>query len=94
MKKDTHPKMNLVIFRDAAAKKDFIIYSTLTSDQKEKVDGVEYYVIRVDVSSASHPFYTGKQSLVDTSGRVEKFKAKMKKAEEAKSKKSEEAVFA
>lgn len=81
MKKDIHPKMHPVIFRDAGAKKDFKLYSTLTSDQKEKVDGVEYFVIRVDISSESHPFFTGKQNLIDTSGRVEKFKARMQKAQ-------------
>ena len=92
MKKDTHPQLNPVIFRDMAANKDFIMYSTLTSDQVEKVDGVDHYVIRVDVSSASHPFFTGKQSLIDTSGRVEKFKAKMAKAEAVKSKQKEAAT--
>jgi len=80
MKKDIHPKQHPVIFRDAMAKKDFFMMSTMTSEEKEKHKGVEYYVIRVDVSSASHPFYTGKQNLIDTSGRVEKFKAKMAKA--------------
>ena len=90
MKKDTHPQLNLVIFRDMAASKDFIMYSTLTSNQVEKVNGVDHYVIRVDVSSASHPFFTGKQSLMDVSGRVEKFKAKMAKAEAVQSKKKEE----
>ncbi len=81
MKKDTHPKAHPVIFRDANAKKDFFMMSTMTSEETETHDGTQYYVIRVDVSSASHPFYTGKQSLIDTSGRVEKFKAKQAKAQ-------------
>lgn len=89
MKKDIHPQLNPVIFRDMAAKKDFIMHSTLTSKQTETIDGVEYYVIRVDVSSASHPFFTGKQSLIDTSGRVEKFKAKMEKAKAVQAKQVE-----
>ena len=80
MQKDIHPTMNPVIFRDATVKKDFRTWSTLTSEQTEDVDGVKHFVIRLDVSSASHPFYTGKQHLIDTSGRVEKFKAKMAKA--------------
>lgn len=80
MKKDTHPTLHPVIYRDATAGVDFKMYSTATSEEKETVDGIEYYVIRVDVTSASHPFYTGKQHLLDTSGRVEKFKAKMAKA--------------
>ena len=74
MQKDIHPTMNPVIFRDASAGKDFFAYSTLTSEEKETIKGVEYYVIQLDVSSASHPFFTGKQSLIDTSGRVERFK--------------------
>ena len=81
MKKDIHPQMHPVIFRDAGAKKDFVMMSTLTSETKEKLDGVEHYVIHVDISSASHPFFTGKQKLVDTSGRVEKFKRQMEKVQ-------------
>ena len=80
MQKDIHPTKNPVIFRDAGAKTDFVTTSILTSDETEKVNGVDHFVIRVDVSSASHPFYTGKQHLIDTSGRVEKFKARMAKA--------------
>lgn len=80
MKKDIHPKTHKAIFRDPSAGKDFILTTTMTSDEKEKVDGVEMPVIRLDVSSASHPFFTGKQNLVDTSGRVEKFRARMAKA--------------
>jgi large subunit ribosomal protein L31 len=83
MKKDIHPDLNLVIFRDVGAKKDFVMYSTLTSEETEKVKGEEAHVIRLDVSSASHPFYTGKQNLMDRSGRVEKFKAKQAKAQQA-----------
>ena len=80
MQADIHPKTHPVIFRDANAKKDFFMYSTMTSEEEETHDGTKYFVIRVDVSSASHPFYTGKQNLLDTSGRVEKFQAKRKKA--------------
>lgn len=80
MKKDIHPQMHPVIFRDASAGADFKAMSTATSKEKEKVDGVEYYVVQLDVSSASHPFFTGKQKLVDTSGRVERFKKQMEKA--------------
>lgn len=80
MQADIHPTLHPVIFRDANAKTDFIIHSTMTSEEVEKIDGVDHYLVRVDLSSASHPFYTGKQNLIDTSGRVEKFKAKMEKA--------------
>ncbi len=79
MKTDTHPQSHRVIFRDANANTDFKMWSTLTSEEVEEIDGEKYYVIRLDVSSASHPFFTGKQSLVDTSGRVEKFRARMAK---------------
>ncbi|MCF7847156.1 MAG: type B 50S ribosomal protein L31 [Candidatus Gracilibacteria bacterium] len=80
MKKDIHPQTHPVIFRDAGAGVDFRAWSTVTSEEKETVDGTEYFVIRLDVSSASHPFFTGKQKLVDTSGRVERFKKQMEKA--------------
>ena len=83
MKKDTHPTLNPVIFRDATAGVDLKMWSTMTSESTEDIDGVTYYIVRVDVSSSSHPFYTGKQHLMDASGRVEKFKAKMAKAEQA-----------
>lgn len=74
MKKDIHPTLHPVIFRDASAGKDFVAMSAQTSSEVEKLDGVDHYVIQLDVSSASHPFFTGKQKLVDTSGRVERFK--------------------
>ena len=80
MKKDIHPTMNPVIFRDASAKKDFFGTSVLTSEEKETVNGVEYFVIHLDVSSASHPFFTGKQNMVDTSGRVDRFNRMAKKS--------------
>ncbi len=80
MKKDIHPQSHPVLFRDAGAGVDFRTWSAMTSDEKETVDGVEYYVVRLDVSSASHPFFTGKQKLVDTSGRVERFKRQLNKA--------------
>lgn len=84
MKKDIHPKSHKVIFRDANAKTDFVMWSTLTSDEVEEINGEKYYVIQLDISSASHPFFTGKQKLIDTSGRVEKFKAQEERAKKAK----------
>ena len=79
MKSGIHPDVHPVIFRDANAGKDFFISSTMTSEEVEEHDGIKYYVVRVDISSASHPFYTGKQNIIDTSGRIDKFKAKMEK---------------
>ena len=85
MKADIHPTVNPVIFRDANAKKDLFMTSTMTSEETEEHNGVKYFVIRVDVSSASHPFYTGKHNILDTSGRVDKFRAKMERAKTLKS---------
>jgi len=80
MKKDIHPKYNDVIFWDTSCDYKFLSRSTLQS--KEKItwtDGKEYPVIKVEVSSASHPFFTGKKMFVDSAGRLEKFKKKYEK---------------
>lgn len=71
--------MHPVIFRDTGAGADFFGESTAVSEQKETVDGVEYYVIPVEISSASHPFYTGEENIIDTAGRVEKFRQRASK---------------
>ena len=87
MKTDIHPKMNKVIFIDSSTGDEFVTKSTLTSKETKEVDGVTYYVVHLEVSSKSHPFYTGKQTLVDTQGRVDKFRKKMemaKKLQEAR----------
>ena len=76
MKKDTHPDMHPVLFRDTGAGVDFVGCSTATSEEKETVDGVEHFVIPVEISSASHPFYTGEENIIDSAGRVEKFQAR------------------
>ena len=77
MKKDIHPGYRKVVFKDAASGTLFLTRSTV--ETKETVlyeDGNEYPLFQVEISSASHPFYTGKQQLVDTAGRVERFKKK------------------
>ena len=77
MKADIHPEYRDVIFKDKTA--DFSIKTRSTIKTSETIkweDGEEYPVYYVDISSASHPFYTGKQQFVDTMGRVEKFKKK------------------
>ena len=77
MKKGIHPEYNFVVYRDAAVDFQFLTRSTATSKETIKwEDGNEYPLINVDISSASHPFFTGKQRLVDTAGRVEKFQKK------------------
>ena len=77
MKTDIHPTLHPVVFVDSSNGTEFITTSTLTSDKKKKIKGVEHFVISVDISSASHPFYTGKQMLIDTAGRIDKFRARM-----------------
>ncbi len=79
MKKDTHPKTHPVVFVDTSAGAEFFTTSTLTSEKTREKDGVTYYEIPIEISSASHPFFTGKQVFVDTARRVEKFKEKMEK---------------
>lgn len=77
MKKDLHPKVNTVVFKDISCDFQFLGQSTLSSKEMIKwEDGKEYPLIKVEISSASHPFYTGKQRLLDTEGRVDKFKKK------------------
>ncbi len=77
MKKDIHPKYQPVVFRDTASGTLFLTRSTVSSKQKVRyTDGNEYPVFDVEISSASHPFFTGKQQLVDTAGRIERFKKK------------------
>ncbi|MGW5443669.1 type B 50S ribosomal protein L31 [Streptomyces asiaticus] len=74
MKPGIHPAYRPVVFRDRAADFAFLTRSTATSDQTvEWRDGNTYPVIDVEISSASHPFYTGNQRVVDTAGRVERF---------------------
>ena len=84
MKKDLHPTdYRPVVFQDAAAGFAFLTSSTAKSDETIKwEDGNEYPLIKVHISSASHPFYTGQEKLVDTEGRLDRFAARMKAAEE------------
>ncbi|MDD2277585.1 MAG: type B 50S ribosomal protein L31 [Bacteroidales bacterium] len=80
MKKDIHPKnYRLVAFKDMSNDEVFITKSAVTTKETLEVDGVEYPLIKVEISNTSHPFYTGKMKLVDTAGRVDKFMTKYKK---------------
>ena len=76
MKKDIHPQSNPVVFIDASSGTEFVTKSTMKSDKTKEIDGVEHFIINIDISSASHPFFTGEQKIVDAAGRVEKFKAR------------------
>jgi large subunit ribosomal protein L31 len=78
MKTDIHPTYNAVVFRDLASCATFLTRSTVTSDKTIELDGETYPVIDVEISSESHPFYTGKQRILDSAGRVEKFNQRFK----------------
>lgn len=84
MKKDLHPKLNDVCFVDAATKSEFLAKSTMSSGEKKTVNGVEYFVVNVQVSSDSHPFFTGEQKHFDTAGRIEKFEKRFSSIGKAK----------
>lgn len=79
MKQDIHPNYQFVVFKDGLTGTTFLSRSTMTSKDKIKyTDGKEYPLITVEISSDSHPFFTGQQQLVDTAGRVERFNRKYK----------------
>lgn len=79
MKKEIHPKnYRKVIFEDSTSGERFLIGSTVeTKKTATWADNKEYPLVTVETSSASHPFYTGKETVIDTAGRVEKFKRRM-----------------
>ncbi|UYZ59040.1 type B 50S ribosomal protein L31 [Hymenobacter latericus] len=80
MKKDIHPEYREVVFQDTSSDFKFITRSTMNSNETITMeDGKTYPVIKVEVSSKSHPFYTGKNVLLDTAGRVEKFRNRYQK---------------
>lgn len=83
MKTDIHPQdCRKVIFHDNASGEEFLISSTMPSEETKKwSDGNEYPVVQVEISSASHPFYTGTEKRLDTAGRAEKFKKRAEKAQ-------------
>ncbi|WP_242923351.1 type B 50S ribosomal protein L31 [Pontibacter liquoris] len=80
MKQGIHPEYREVVFQDTSSDYKFITRSTMNSNETITMeDGKEYPVIKVEVSSASHPFYTGKNIFLDTAGRVEKFNKRYQK---------------
>jgi large subunit ribosomal protein L31 len=90
MKADIHPEnYRLVIFHDNSSGSRMLLGSTIeTTETDTWTDGNEYGVARVDVSSASHPFYTGQEKVMDTAGRVERFKSRAAAAGTARRKKA------
>ena len=80
MTADIHPEYRKVVFQDVSS--DFSILTRSTMDSKESIkweDGEEYPLIKIDISSASHPFYTGKHNVLDSGGRVDRFKRRYQK---------------
>ncbi len=74
MKRNIHPVLNDVIFIDASTGDEIVTRSTMSSRERRTMNEKEYHVIKLDVTSYSHPFYTGKLRLVDSEGRVERFR--------------------
>jgi large subunit ribosomal protein L31 len=88
MKKDLHPKnYRPVVFKDLSNEYTFITRSTVNTREKIEIDGVEYPLVKIEISNTSHPFFTGKMKLVDTAGRVDKFNRRYEKHLEKRQKK-------
>lgn len=79
MKKDIHPKYRPVVFKDVSSGTTYLTRSTIRTEDKVTIDGEEYPLYKVNVSSSSHPFYTGQRQFMDTAGRVEKFRKRYTK---------------
>lgn len=80
MRKGIHPEnYRLVAFKDMSNDDVFLTKSTASTNETIEVDGVEYPVIKMEISRTSHPYYTGKSKLIDTAGRIDKFKTKYSK---------------
>jgi large subunit ribosomal protein L31 len=99
MKKDIHPEYGPVVFRDRAGNLTFMTKSTLVNDKRytdtiKWEDGNTYKLIDVDTSSASHPFYTGKRTIMDNAGQVSKFEARYGKRKAAAAKPAKKAAKA
>ena len=85
MKKGIHPEnYRSVVFKDMSNDEIFISRSTINAKETIDIDGVTYPLVKLEITSASHPFYTGKQKLVDTAGRVDKFMNRYAKRNQAK----------
>jgi len=76
MKEGIHPEYREVVFHDLSCDVKFITRSTINTREKITFEGKEYPLVKIEVSSASHPFYTGQHKIVDTAGRVDKFRKK------------------
>lgn len=76
MKADIHPEYHPVIFRDVSTGDEIMTRSTMTSGNQRDVEGVSHYVVNCDITSFTHPFFTGKQKLLDSEGRIDRFRKK------------------
>ncbi len=74
MKKDIHPKSQTVVFKDASSGFMFLSTSTLSPKETAEFEGASYPLVNIEISAASHPFYTGLDKVLDTTGRVDRFK--------------------
>ena len=84
MKKGIHPEnYRMVAFKDMSNDDVFLTKSTAETKETLEVDGVEYPLVKLEISRTSHPYYTGKAKLVDTAGRIDKFKSKYDKFKKA-----------
>ncbi|MCB1069943.1 MAG: 50S ribosomal protein L31 [Verrucomicrobia bacterium] len=79
MKNDIHPKMNPVCFIDAPTGNRLLTVAALSSKERETIDGVEHHVVHLSTSGASHPAFTGQKQILDTAGRIDKFKKRYAK---------------
>ncbi len=93
MKKDIHPtNYRPVVFQDLNNNQTFLIRSTAPTDGVITLDGVEYPLLKVHISSASHPFFTGEERIMDIEGRVDKFKARAAAGQAARQKRASAAI--
>ncbi|MBT3475319.1 type B 50S ribosomal protein L31 [bacterium] len=79
MKKEIHPNYRKVLFKDITTDENFIVASSVDTSETITENGVEYPLVKVEISSSSHPFYSGKERAGGTTGRIEKFNQKYKK---------------
>jgi len=91
MRKGIHPEnYRLVAFKDMSNEDVFLTKSTANTKETLEVDGVEYPLVKLEISRTSHPFYTGKAKFLDTAGRIDKFKSKYKKFQKVVKKEEKE----
>src|SRR5674476_814088 len=89
MKKDLHPSnYRPVVFQDLNNGTTFLTRSTVVTEETIKLDGAEYPLVKIHISSSSHPFFTGEERILDIEGRVDKFKARAAAGEAAKGKRA------